>query len=283
MTESSALNLPSLEISFRGSPEGWVEAESCRMPPRVKASRFRAPLVSFDRHVNRRGGPLPGIHKPTANSTVRSRIAFPHVSVRGFFFPGPPVSRSKRPLRHCPHRWRRRRRRCNPECRLEECGAPVRPLSVFQARTGRTSGARDGAPVGLSRRNSPQGRRRFVTRAGERAVTGREAPQDRCTRGAAIMMPPEDRYPPVLTSGVWKAWGRGPRLLHALPRLLPVHLPRDDSVRVNVRGAFSRKLLPDCFTFWSPSPRVRAYKNYLRRDRCFKLLARQSSSSLNCK
>lgn len=105
-----------------------------------------------------------------------------------------------------------------PECRLTECGAPVRPLSVsrgsYKALVGDLHRGTDRS-LEETQASRP---RRFVTRVESDPSRNMRMPRMLVQKGGrriAITMPPGDR---VLTFGVWKAWGdiRERLLLRAL-------------------------------------------------------------------
>lgn len=188
---------------------------SCRTLPRVKASGSRivpSPLVSFDRHVNRRD------RSPAYANQFRHDI-LARICPR-FLFPGPRVSHGGRDSRGERsyfvivlavrlHRHRRRRRRSRSAVWRNAAHLSVRyPSSrlVWILTTRYRS---------VSRRNSAQGRRRFVTRANRHAPRGstRTVVQGGCDaswRGTAILS---------FSRRGLESVGRCPRLLHALPRL----------------------------------------------------------------
>jgi len=177
ITENSKLNPPNFKISFKVSKK--VRLTRCRTEyfPRVKASGFcivRSPLVSFDRQVNRRDA----LRHTQTNSTRHSRTYLSAVSFSARSHGGR-GSRSERSyfvivvvidgdddaagvpfggMRHT--------------CLSVICLPGYRAPWILATRN-----------RSVSRRNSPQGRRRFVTRAASEPSRAARLHEDRCTRG----------------------------------------------------------------------------------------------------
>lgn len=176
---------------------------------------------------------LASIHKPITNSIVRSR-AFPHVFVCGFFFPrvshGTRFSYQEKLFYHR-RRWRDDAAGVPFAGMWRTCPSVIRLPGSYKS----TLDTRDGA-TGWSLGETRFKAAPFCNACRERTVTGREAQQDRCTRGCS-----NDTWGPLSTrSHVWSLEnvGRCPRLLHTLPSRNcagPSVRDKTDSMRINVR------------------------------------------------
>lgn len=137
------------------------------------------------------------------------------------------------------------------ECRLEECGAPVSPLSVFQARIERLGYSRWNSMVDLSEKLASRPPS-FRNACRERIVTGCGAPREPLYKGVGE----NDALPGTailsFSRQSLESVGRCPRLMHALPPIVPVHLRASSIAWEPMLSArvFAPRL--DCFTFQVP-------------------------------